>query len=548
MTGGPGNSKSNSHRHVSGGEAHPGLIQGWREKALDWILRGIFIFTTPVLVLGLINLVQDFRLGMPTSQAFFMGVLYVAVYFYMVLITFGKRFGYPLRVASLLFILTCVATADLIAGGLSSDGLLIIFAVIALAAVFLDMRKTLVVQAAGIGLILGVAWLLVSGRIVIALELQANSSNLASWLVRGLVFALLSTGLVLSTTYLVRCLEQSLVSARKQTDQLAAMQDVALDILAHTSMKELLEAIVCRAAGLLAAAGGLVFLADAKSGKLVLAGICGPGQDSLRTELRPGEGVAGKVFISQSPLIVRDLDRWDRNMNSFPKGVWGSVIQVPIWHVEDVIGVLGCYTLSGDLREFDQDDLLTLERLARQVSVALESVHLIEALRQAESRLDAIVQTAPLAIVSMDLDQQIVTFNQAAEEMFFCKAEQVIGQPINTLIPERYHRSHQKFVESFIRSSKGRVSWVVPRELTARRLTGEEFPVEITLDRVEDEGGLFLIAILRDITLTKQAQKVIEENETLSRVLLEFSKNLELSQTHQAVIESALEVTQQTLG
>ncbi|GEM_PF-2142019 len=548
MAGNPGKTKSILLHFNSRPSAHPELIRGWRQKALDWVLRGIFVFTTPVLILGLINLAQDSRQGFPLFQAIYMGGLYIAVYLYMMFITFGRRFGYSLRAGSLLVILISVGVADLIAGGLSSDGLLIILAVIALAAVFYDLRQTFIVQAAGMGLILGIAWLLVSGRLVVAPEMQTNSANLASWLVRLPVFALLSTAIVLSTTYLVRSLEQSLVSAKKQADQLTTMQDIALDILAHTSMKEMLAAAACRAADLLDAAGGLVFLVDECAGNLTLAGICGPGQENIKSVLRPGEGVAGRVLAARSPLIVRDHDRWDWDTDLLPKGVWGSIVQVPVSHLDKVIGVMGCYTLAGDLREFDGNDIVTLERLARQASVAIESVRLLEAARQAETRLDAIVQTAPVAIVSLDRDQKIITFNRAAEEMFFCKAGEVIGQPFNTLTPERCRDEQDKIVESFVRSGKEHSSWLAPRELLARRSNNDEFPVEITVTRVDDESDLFLTIILRDITIKKQAQSVIEEDEHRSRVLLEFSKNLELSQTYQAVIEAALDVAHRTAG
>jgi hypothetical protein len=226
----------------------PNLLHTWRQTALDWVLRGVFIFASPVLILGLINLRQDYLQGNSLIQTAGLGALYLVVFLYTAAITFLTRFELRFRVGSFIFILFSVGLANLVTGGLSSDGLLIIFAAIAFASVFYDFRGTIIILALGMAIGVIVAWLLVSGTLVIMPELQANSANLASWVVRGLVLALLSTALVLATTYLVRSLERSLFSLQKQTENLVFLNEIALDISTHKKMNELLQTIAMHAA------------------------------------------------------------------------------------------------------------------------------------------------------------------------------------------------------------------------------------------------------------------------------------------------------------
>jgi HD-GYP domain-containing protein (c-di-GMP phosphodiesterase class II) len=364
--------------------ADPNSLAAWRQKVLDGILRGIFIFMTPVLILGIINAVQDYDQGLSLRKTAGLIAVYVVVYMAGAVITFMRRLGFNLRAGSLLFLLGLVGVADLLLGGLSSDGLLFIFASITLAGVLFNFRQSMLFQISGIAIILVVAGLLASGMLIIPAELQANSANLASWAVRILVFALLSTAIIHSTAYLVRSLDDSLSSMRKQADHLTSVHEIALDIISHKNMDELLETIVSRAAFLLEAEGGSVYLVDADGETLTLVSASGAPKKFVNTELKRGEGMAGKILISGEPLIVKDYDLWDGRAVVYPRGVWGSVVKVPIFLSEKIIGALGCYTSPARLRDFTQNDIKTLNELARQAAIAIDTVRLIETAKQAE--------------------------------------------------------------------------------------------------------------------------------------------------------------------
>ncbi|MEK7324724.1 MAG: PAS domain S-box protein, partial [Chloroflexota bacterium] len=128
-------------------------------------------------------------------------------------------------------------------------------------------------------------------------------------------------------------------------------------------------------------------------------------------------------------------------------------------------------------------------------------------LHQAEARLQSIVQNAPDAIISVDENQRILMFNQAAEAMFGCPAAEAVGQSLNRLIPERFHETHTHLINAFARSANRPRHMNIKREAFARRWKGEEFPIEASISKVETENGYLLTVMLRDITERKQAEQ-----------------------------------------
>ena len=141
------------------------------------------------------------------------------------------------------------------------------------------------------------------------------------------------------------------------------------------------------------------------------------------------------------------------------------------------------------------------------------------------SQLDAIVDSAMDAIISVDAAQKIVLFNRAAEQVFRCRREEAIGAPLERFIPQRFraaHRSHvERFGETGVTSRRmGDVS-----ALRGLRADGEEFPIEASISQSGGADARVYTVILRDITLRKQYEDALrrqqEELRELSAAVLE---------------------------
>ncbi|MGB1238895.1 MAG: sensor domain-containing diguanylate cyclase [Pseudomonadales bacterium] len=115
-------------------------------------------------------------------------------------------------------------------------------------------------------------------------------------------------------------------------------------------------------------------------------------------------------------------------------------------------------------------------------------------------RFEAVINSAYDGIISVDSDQNIKLFNQAAGDMFGIDPEQAIGQPLLNLIPGRFRHNHSDYVSGF------RESPVMSRPMHTRasvcglRSDGTEFPLEITISKIRVGQLTEMTAVLRDIS------------------------------------------------
>lgn len=129
------------------------------------------------------------------------------------------------------------------------------------------------------------------------------------------------------------------------------------------------------------------------------------------------------------------------------------------------------------------------------------------AILESRRRMEAIVQSAMDAIISINEDGKVVLFNAAAEKIFRCSANEVLGQPVTNLMPERFRESHGEHVRRFFDSGVVNKPLVAEIPLMALRCDGEEFPIEASISQVTIGGERVGTIILRDITERKTSEE-----------------------------------------
>jgi len=132
-----------------------------------------------------------------------------------------------------------------------------------------------------------------------------------------------------------------------------------------------------------------------------------------------------------------------------------------------------------------------------------------EELTDSEARLAAVVETAMDAIITVDGKQNVVLFNRAAEEVFRYRREDVVGRPLERLLPQRFRDAHREHVQRFgeDRTTSRRMGDTTT--LAALRADGSEFPIEASISHVTLHGEPFFTVILRDITLRKRQDEAL---------------------------------------
>ena len=130
---------------------------------------------------------------------------------------------------------------------------------------------------------------------------------------------------------------------------------------------------------------------------------------------------------------------------------------------------------------------------------------------RAEARFRAVVESAPNGMVMIDRSGEIVLVNRETERLFGYSRNELLGQPIELLVPHRLRERHPGLRTAFYAHPQTRAMGV-GRDLYGVRKDGAEMPVEIGLNRMETDEGLFVLASVVDITERKRAENELRRS------------------------------------
>ena len=144
-----------------------------------------------------------------------------------------------------------------------------------------------------------------------------------------------------------------------------------------------------------------------------------------------------------------------------------------------------------------------------------------EALRTSEARKRAVLEAALDPIITIDEDGRVIEVNPATERTFGFPASEMLGRDLaEMIIPPALRAAHHSGLERQRSSGETRVIGKV-LEMPALRASGEEFPVELFISRVEVEGTRHFVGYIRDLTKRKNAEKGMRRSEERFRRLFE---------------------------
>lgn len=153
--------------------------------------------------------------------------------------------------------------------------------------------------------------------------------------------------------------------------------------------------------------------------------------------------------------------------------------------------------------------------------------------KRAEEKFRLVVEAAPSGMVMIDRQGKIILVSNLVTELFGYSSEELLGQLIELLVPERFRSQHPAHRLHFFTNPQPRGKGS-GRDLFGLRKDGTEFPVEIGLNPIVTEEGTFVLASVVDITQRKQAEAVITET---TRTLEQ--QNQELAATRDEALAAA---------
>jgi PAS domain S-box-containing protein len=133
-------------------------------------------------------------------------------------------------------------------------------------------------------------------------------------------------------------------------------------------------------------------------------------------------------------------------------------------------------------------------------------------------RLEGIIESAMDAIITVDHEQNVVVFNNAAERMFRCSSEDAIGKSLDTFIPVRFREDHRQHIKGFGQSGVTSRRMGQLGTVMGLRADGEEFPIEAAISHVTVQGNKFFTAILRDVSERTRLAEQLRRTERVAEL------------------------------
>jgi len=169
--------------------------------------------------------------------------------------------------------------------------------------------------------------------------------------------------------------------------------------------------------------------------------------------------------------------------------------------------------------------------------------------KRLEDRFRATVESAPMAMVMIDTVGAIVLVNAEMEKLFGYAHQELLGRSVEVLVPERFRFRHPQLRSQFFAAPEAR-RMGAGRDLFGLRKDGSEFPVEIGLNPLQTEDGLFVLSAIVDLTERKRLEVALREaNEQLEEHVAQRTAQLahrteELQRAIEALERSNLELQQ----
>lgn len=180
---------------------------------------------------------------------------------------------------------------------------------------------------------------------------------------------------------------------------------------------------------------------------------------------------------------------------SFP-----AFYQLPEVWFSVIVGLLLTFFIAGYFRNLIHRNAQIEQQVKEQTAILKYNEAFNSALY--ETVVDGIITITPLGIIQ--------SCNPATSRMFDYQVEELLGQNINMLMPEKYAEAHDGYLHQYMETGDARIIGI-GREVEGMRKDGSVFPLELAVSRMEVEGEIYFTGVVRDIAERKRVEKLKSE-------------------------------------
>ena len=221
----------------------------------------------------------------------------------------------------------------------------------------------------------------------------------------------------------------------------------------------------------------------------------------------------GAIYVSVATPSARLLSEMNREFarNIGILGLFTALIFFLIWFGTDILLLRKMKALIQSANRIAQGDFSARTQFGSGAGELSELAQVFDNMAQSLDMLfqqsQHIMEVMPEAIIVSDSSGKIVLINAQVEDIFGYSRDELIGQSIETLVPERLRGNHRAHRDAYTALAAPPVRAMGQgRELYARRKDGSEFSTEISLGPLKTKDGNFVISAVRDITGRKQLE------------------------------------------